>query len=53
MIHKFIVAGALTVFIAAQACTGYRDLKDEIEAYRPPSYLPAQAQPGANQAELR
>jgi outer membrane protein TolC len=51
MSHKYIAAGALTVFIAAQACTGYQDLKNEMKAYQPPSYLPAQTQPVINQAE--
>ncbi|MGD8298567.1 MAG: TolC family protein [Desulfobacterales bacterium] len=53
MTDKYLAAGALTVFIAAQACTGYRDLKNEIMAYQPPSYLPAQAQPVNNQAETQ
>ncbi len=47
---KYIAAGTLIVLIAAQACTGYRDLKNEIEAYRPPSYSPAQTLPGADPA---
>ena len=51
MSHKYIAAGALTVFIAAQTCTGYQDLKNEMKAYQPPSYLPAQTQPVINQAE--
>ncbi len=48
---KYIAAGTLIVLIAAQACTGYRDLKNEIEAYRPPSYSPAQTLPGADPAK--
>jgi len=51
MSHTYIAAGTLIVLIVAQACTGYRDLKNEIEAYRPPSYLPAQARPGADPAK--
>jgi outer membrane protein TolC len=51
MSRKYIAAGTLIVLIAAQACTGYRDLKNDIEAYRPPSYIPAQARPGADPAK--
>lgn len=51
MSHRYIVAGTLTVLIAAQACTGYRDLKNEIKAYQPPSYIPAQTRPVAYQAK--
>lgn len=51
MRYKFIAAGTLIVLIAAQACTGYRDLKNEIKTYRPPTYLPAQALPGTDPAK--
>lgn len=51
MRYKFIAAGTLIVLIAAQACTGYRDLKNEIKTYQPPSYLPAQTLPGADPAK--
>ena len=51
MSHKHIAAGTLIALIAVQACTGYQDLKNEIEAYRPPSYSPAQAPPGADPAK--
>ena len=51
MSHKYIAAVTLIVLVAAQACTGYRDMKNEIKAYQPPSYLPAQEWPGTDQAE--
>ena len=51
MRYKYIAAGTLIVLIAAQACTGYRDLKNEVKTYQPPSYLPAQALPGADPAK--
>ena len=48
---KYVTVGALIVFIAIQACTGYRDLKNEIEAYQPPLYSPAQAPSEADPAK--
>jgi hypothetical protein len=51
MSHKYIAGGTFILIIAAQACTGYRDLKNEIEAYRPPSYSMAQARSGADPAK--
>ncbi len=47
MSHKYFIASTLMVVIAIQACSGYRDLKNEIEAYRPPLYSTAKAQPDA------
>jgi outer membrane protein TolC len=51
MSRTYIAAGTLIVLVAAQACTGYRDMKNEIKAYQPPSYLPAQEWSGTDQAE--
>ena len=53
MSHKYLAAGLLIILVAAQACTGYRDLKNEMKTYQPPSYLPAQARTETDQAELQ
>ncbi len=51
MSHKWITAGTFIILIAGQACTGYRDLKSEIEAYRPPLYSSAKAPSEADPAK--
>ncbi|UCF91225.1 MAG: TolC family protein [Desulfobacterales bacterium] len=47
MTHRCLFPATLALLITVAACTGYRDLKKEMQAYKPPSYAGVQEQPRA------